>query len=112
MRKHTSNAYKVVKHLHVTEKAQVLQNLQSADGNPCVARCKSPKYVFVVDPSANKKQIAEAVEEIYRDRNVKVKSVNTINLKGKMRRVRGRRGRTAAIKKAIVTFEAGDSLES
>ncbi len=112
MRKHTSNPYKVIKHQHVTEKTQVLQNLQHADANPSIARCSAPKYVFVVDPTANKKQIAEAVEEIYAEQNVKVTSVNTINVKGKMRRVRGRRGRTAASKKAIVTLEAGDSLEN
>jgi large subunit ribosomal protein L23 len=112
MRKQCENPWKVIQKQHVTEKSQVLQNLQSADSNPCVARCDKPKYVFLVEPSANKKQIADAVEEIYKDQGVKVKAVNTINVKGKARRVRGRKGRTAGYKKAVVTLEAGDSLEN
>lgn len=105
------NPYSIIKRLHVTEKTTMLQELKNCESNPSVARCESPKYVFVVDKAATKQQIADAIEEIHSERNVKVVSVNTITLKGKPRRVRGRKGRTAARKKAIVTLEKGDSLD-
>ena len=66
------------------------------------------KFVFVVDKRANKIQIAQAVEEIFK---VNVVDVNTINVKGKTKR-RGRTvGRTDAYKKAIVKLEAGQTIE-
>jgi large subunit ribosomal protein L23 len=105
------NPYDIIKHQHVTEKSMVLENLKNADSNPSVRRCKSPKYVFVVDKKANKQQIAEAVEEIYSDKNVKVMAVNTINVKSKARRVRGRPGVKPGYKKAIVTLDENDSLD-
>jgi large subunit ribosomal protein L23 len=104
--------YQIVKYQHVTEKALMLQELKNAKSNPSVARCESPKYVFIVDPRANKQQIADAIEEIYKDKQIKVVAVNTINIKGKPRRVRGRIGKRAAVKKAIVTLEKGDSLDN
>ena len=104
--------YQIVKHQHITEKARVLSELQKSTSNRCVARCESPKYVFIVNLLANKQEIAWAIEEIYRDRNVRVKAVNTIRVKGKQRRVRGRSGMTKSFKKAIVTFEKGDTIET
>lgn len=104
--------YKIIKHRHVTEKSVVLQNLKDCDSNKSVAKCANPKYVFVVDSDANKHQIKEAVEAIYAERHVKVVAVNTINLKPKSRRVRGRLGMKAGRKKAIVTLEKGDSLDN
>ncbi len=103
--------YQIVKHLHVTEKSQTLSSLKDAKSNPCLARCKTPKYVFIVDPRANKREIAEAVEEIYRDLKVKVTGVNTINVKPKARRVRGRLGMKKGFKKAVVSLEQGDSID-
>lgn len=103
--------YQIVKHLHVTEKAQMLSSLKDASSNPCVSRCKTPKYVFVVDTNANKREIAAAVEEIYSDLKVKVTGVNTINVKPKERRVRGRLGMKKAFKKAVVSLEQGDSID-
>lgn len=104
--------YQVVKHRHVTEKSIMLQELKTADSNPSLKRCESPKYVFIVDPSANKQEIKVAVEEIYKANNIKVVAVNTINVKGKPRRVRGRPGFKSAFKKAVVTLEKGDSLDA
>lgn len=106
------NPYQIVKHQLVTEKAMVLQELKNSTSNRCVARCESPKYVFIVDRKANKQEIAKAIEEIYSDRGIKVVAVNTINVKPKQRRVRGRVGMTQAFKKAVVTLEKGDSLET
>ena len=59
------------------------------------------KYVFKVMPSATKPEIAQAVETMF---GVKVKSVNTISVKGKQKRVRYVAGYTADTKKAIVTL--------
>jgi len=104
--------YAIIKHQHVTEKASVLQQLKDAKSNASVARCETPKYVFVVDRNANKQEIASAIEEIYGDKNVKVTAVNTINVKPKPRRVRGRPGFKPAFKKAIVSLEKGDNLDN
>lgn len=106
------NPYEIIKHQHVTEKSAMLEGLKDAKSNRSLAKCESPKYVFIVDPSANKSEIAAAVEEIYSDRKVKVVNVNTINVKGKTRRVRGRLGIRKSFKKAIVTLENGDSLDT
>lgn len=60
------------------------------------------KYTFKVAKSAGKIEIAKAIEEIFK---VKVDSVNTLNVKGKLRR-RGRtQGYTADWKKAYVTLK-------
>ncbi|MCL2704419.1 MAG: 50S ribosomal protein L23 [Defluviitaleaceae bacterium] len=59
------------------------------------------KYAFYVHPDATKNQIREAVEKMFD--GAKVDKVNTMNLKGKLRRTRTMKyGRTAARKKAIV----------
>lgn len=105
------NPYEIIKSRYFTEKATVLEGLQSAESNVCVARCQSPKYVFLVDPGASKQEIGRAVEEIYKDNNIKVVRVNTIRCKAKPRRVRGRKGFKAAFKKAIVTLEPNDTIE-
>lgn len=107
-----NNPYQIIKHQHITEKANMLQELKNAKSNRSLARCESPKYVFIVDRNANKQQIAEALEEIYREKNIKVKAVNTINVKAKPRRVRGRSGFKSAFKKAVVTLDKGDSLDN
>ena len=60
------------------------------------------KYVFVVDKTANKTQIKEAVEKIF---GVKVDKVNTLRTIGKMRRQGRTQGRTPEIKKAYVTLK-------
>lgn len=72
------------------------------------------QYTFEVAPEANKIQIREAVEKTF---NVKVKAVNTLNVKPKtksraIRRGRGRiEGQTPRWKKAYVTLVAGESLD-
>jgi len=103
--------YTVIKSRYVTEKAHVMEQLQFRQSNPSLKKCNSPKYVFLVDKRANKQEIARAVEEIYAERKIKVVGVNTLHVKPKQRQVRGRRGMTPGFKKAIVTLEAGDSIE-
>lgn len=106
------NPYQIIKYRRVTEKTKMLQELQKANSNKSLARFKLPKYVFVVDTHANKQEIAGALEEIYQEHKIKVVSVNTVNVKSKARRARGRLGKTAAFKKAIVTLEEGDDLDN
>lgn len=106
------NPYEIIKHIHITEKSRTLQELKNMESNPSLKRCKLPKYVFIVDRKANKYEIAQAIEEIYQSKKIKVVAVNTINVKQKVKRMRGRVGHKAAFKKAIVTFEEGDNLDN
>ena len=66
------------------------------------------KFVFVVDKRANKIQIAQAVEEIFK---VDVLAVNTVNVKGKTKRRGHTVGRTNSYKKAIVKLAEGQTIE-
>ena len=61
------------------------------------------KYTFIVKKSANKTQIKLAVEKLF---NVGVKSVNTVNCKGKKKRMGKNEGYTPDYKKAIVQLKA------
>ena len=62
------------------------------------------KYTFLVHPDANKTQIKEAVERMFK--GTKVAKVNTMNLEGKTRRRGMTFGKTAQKKKAIVQLTA------
>ncbi len=66
------------------------------------------QVVFRVAPSATKPEIKQAVEMLF---NVKVKAVNTINRKGKVKRFRGILGKQSDIKNAVVTLEDGHSID-
>ena len=79
----------------VTEKANALR--------------EQNKYVFVVHPSATKTEIKEAVAKLY---NVKVVDCTTINVMGKVKRLRGKPGRTSSFKKAIVRVAAGETIQA
>ena len=61
------------------------------------------KYTFIVAKSANKTQIKLAVEKLF---NVRVDSVNTVNCKGKLKRMGRNEGYTPDYKKAIVQLTA------
>lgn len=66
------------------------------------------QVTFKVKMDATKPQIKLAVEQIF---NVKVKSVNTLRQQGKVKRFRGRPGRRAAYKKAIVSLVEGETID-
>ena len=90
------NPYDIVKRPVVSEKSMHLQNTQGS-------------YTFEVHPDANKTQVKEAVESLFK---VKVLTVNTMTCRGKFRRVRSRvPGMTSAWKKAIVRLVAGQKIE-
>ena len=64
--------------------------------------------VFQVAMDATKPQIKEAVEAVF---GVKVKAVNTVVTKGKVKKFRGRPGERSDKKKAYVTREEGNAID-
>ena len=67
------------------------------------------KYIFSVNPNANKAEIKQAVEEFFK---VKVVAVNTMNRQGKKKRQRtASAGKTAAWKRAVVTLAEGNKID-
>ena len=88
------HSYEVLRRPLVTEKSMTLT--------------ERGKYAFEVARDANKHQIREAVEKVFK---VKVTSVNVIHMPGKMRRAGSRRGMTASWKKAVVTLEMGYKID-
>lgn len=66
------------------------------------------KYVFSVDTKANKVQIKQAIEAIFK---VKVEAVHTINVKPKIKKVGRYYGKTNRVKKAVVKLKEGNSIE-
>jgi large subunit ribosomal protein L23 len=81
-------AYDVIKRPIITEQS--------------MSETENKRYTFEVTKSANKIEIAKAVEEIF---GVKVAKVNTLNVMGKTKRTgRYPAGRTASWKKAMVTL--------
>jgi large subunit ribosomal protein L23 len=81
--------------LILTEKGQVLR----ADEN---------KFLFEVDLKANKRQIRDAVETLF---DVTVESVNTLIVRGRMRRMGRGYAKTRNWKKAIVQVAEGETIE-
>ena len=67
------------------------------------------QYTFEVIKQANKIEIGKAIEEIF---GVTVLKVNTMNVKGKPKRVRYAKGYTRTWKKAIVTIAEGQTIEA
>ena len=90
--------YRIILRPLVTEKGAALQQAQNT-------------YLFEVAPKANKIQIREALETIYKDKNLSVESVRTLRVKGKLRRVRIQAGYTKDRKKALVTLKKGQTLD-
>ena len=66
------------------------------------------KVVFKVHRKANKKSIKKSIEKIFK---VNVVKVNTINLKGKTKMVKGKKTSKPGYRKAIVTLKKGQSID-
>lgn len=87
--------YEIIRQPHVTEKATMgSQNAQ---------------VTFRVPLNATKPKIKEAVEVLF---GVKVKAVNTLIQKGKSKRFRGFKGTRSDFKKAVVTLESGQTIDT
>ena len=78
------------------------------DGKPEVKTRPLNQYTVVADPRANKTQIRQAVQDLFK---VKVLRVNTLNVRGKYRRQRTKQaGQSSNWKKAIITLKQGDKI--
>ena len=66
------------------------------------------QVTFVVPLDATKPEIKAAIEDIFK---VKVKAVNTLRQKGKVKRFRGQLGKRSDSKKAFVTLDEGHSID-
>jgi len=66
------------------------------------------KIVFRVHKGANKNSIKKSIEKIFK---VNVIKINTINLKGKTKLVKGKKTSRPGYKKAIVTLKKGQSID-
>ena len=69
---------------------------------------ESNQVVFNVARNATKPEIKKAVEALF---GVKVKAVNTLLRKGKVKRFRGIMGKQNDVKKAVVTLDEGQSID-
>ncbi|OHE79300.1 MAG: 50S ribosomal protein L23 [Verrucomicrobia bacterium GWF2_62_7] len=87
--------HQIIKTLRVTEKGSA----QSAQSN---------QYTLEVASVANKIEIKQAIEKLFK---VKVLKVNTLTVHGKIKRMRASVGKQSDWKKAIVTLKAGDKIE-
>jgi len=89
------NSFEIIKTVRLTEKG-------TRQGE------KYNQYTIVADRLATKPQIRQAVQELFK---VKVVAVNTLNVRGKLRRQRTTQaGKAADWKKAIVTLKEGDKI--
>ena len=89
-----TTAYDIIKRPIITEQS--------------MEQTEMKRYTFEVAKTANKIEIAKAIEEIF---GVKVVRVNTLTVKPKTKRVRYVAGKTRSWKKAIVTLAEGDTIE-
>ena len=87
--------YDVIRHPVLTEKATKILEVANA-------------YVFVVDISATKQEICRSIERIF---DVKVEAVNTMVVAGKRKIFKGRQGKRASYKKAIVRLSSDSKID-
>ena len=90
----TERKYEVVRAPVITEKATLIS--------------ENNQVTFTVALDASKHEIKAAIEDLFK---VKVTAVNTLRVKGKTKRFRGRPGRRNDYKKAIVTLAEGQSID-
>lgn len=86
--------YDIIRAPHVTEKATLLS--------------EKNQFVFKVAEDATKPEIKAAIETLFK---VKVTGVNTLIVKGKTKRFKGRPGQRSDVKKAFVTLAEGESID-
>ena len=90
----TERTYDIILGPVITEKATLLS--------------EHNQVAFRVAMTATKPEIRKAIEELFK---VKVTGVNTLRVKGKTKRFRGRMGRRSDYKKAIITLAEGQSID-
>lgn len=87
--------YRIIKRSLMTEKSVIVKD-------------EFNKYVFEVDPRANKVEIGDAVEKLFK---VKVLDVHVMNIAGKKKRVGRTIGRKSDWKKAVITLAPGNRID-
>lgn len=92
--KNTNNAYKVLQFKLETEQT--------------VGMSKLNQYVFMVEKSATKQSVKQAIESVY---GVHVQAVNIMNYDGKRKSFRQKAGQRKSFKKAIVTIKDGETID-
>ena len=93
-RKKYKEAYRILRRPLVTEKATDL--------------AQNSQYTFEVVRNANKVEIGKAIESVF---DVHVTNVRTLNMRGKIKKYRGREGKTSDWKKAVVSLRKGEKIE-
>jgi len=93
-RKKYKEAYRILRRPLVTEKATDL--------------AQNSQYTFEVARNANKVEIGKAIESIF---DIHVTNVRTLNMRGKIKKYRGREGKTSDWKKAVVSLRKGEKIE-
>jgi len=89
------DSYSILKKPLITEKSNLLKE-------------ELNQIIFEVDKKANKIEIKEAVEKLFK---VNVIKVHTINMQGKIKRLGRSRGKKPDWKKAIVTLKEGEHVD-
>ena len=89
-----NNIYNIIRNPVVTEKTTKI-----AENN---------QFVFKVSLESSKVTIKKAIEQIFK---VKVKTINTIKIKGKRKIFKGTKGKRTDYKKAIVTLKEGETID-
>ena len=89
-----NSLYKIILSPVITEKATKIS--------------EKNQYVFKVRIDSNKKEIKEAIEKLFK---VKVKSINTTKIKGKIKIFKGTKGKRSDYKKAIISLNEGENLD-
>ena len=87
--------FKVLKNPRLTEKTWAQKEL-------------SNQVTFMVDVTSNKPEIKRAIQDIFK---VTVLAVNTVKMRGKVKKLGRFSGRRASWKKAIVTLKEGERIE-
>lgn len=89
-----NNIYDIIKFPVVTEKTTKIS--------------ENNQFVFKVAINTSKNEIKTAIEKVFK---VKVKSINTIKVKGKQKMFKGTKGKRNDYKKAVVTLLKGETLD-
>lgn len=89
------NPYKIIKQPVITERATFLREQDN-------------KYVFIVEKKATKSQIKNALKELF---NVEAEKINTMTVKGKLKRLGRYEGYRPDTKKAIVKLKQGQEIK-
>jgi large subunit ribosomal protein L23 len=102
------DAQSIIKRPLLTEKSARLRETGGAATSPAEGESYAQKVVFEVARDANKIEVRQAVEKLFK---VTVTDVRTLVVRGKLKRVGRFAGRRPSWKKAFVTLKPGDNIE-